>query len=211
MEELLQIIHQNIGYAHWIIFGALLLAGLNIPVSEDAMLFVAALLATSHPDQFWQLFFAVYLGALLSDFICFGLGWFLGPHILELKPFRKQRKQINKVSAFYAKYGLGALFFGRFVPFGVRNALFLTAGIGRMKPIKFIAIDTLACTISCSFFFSLYYKYGSSVVEFVKQANFLIFGVVLIAVIFWLVKRRRAKKRSDLQQAETPKQQAESL
>ena len=43
MEELIQIIQANIQYAHFIIFGALLLAGLNIPVSEDAMLFISAI------------------------------------------------------------------------------------------------------------------------------------------------------------------------
>ncbi|TXL09561.1 alkaline phosphatase, partial [Methylococcaceae bacterium CS3] len=46
MEELIQIIQANIQYAHYIIFAALLLAGLNIPVSEDAMIFISALLAS---------------------------------------------------------------------------------------------------------------------------------------------------------------------
>ena len=195
MEELLQIIHQNIGYAHWIIFGSLLLAGLNIPVSEDAMLFISALLASTYPDRLWELFIAVFMGALLSDFICFSLGYFLGPHIFELRLFKKLQPKISRVSKFYEKYGIATLFFGRFIPFGVRNGLFLTAGIGRMKPIKFVAIDTTACIVSCSIYFTLYYKLGQSVVAIIQQANIVIFAVAAIIVVAVIIRKfaRRPK------------------
>ena len=52
MEELLtqfeQFAQTHIHLAPFAIFGLLLLAGLNIPVSEDAMLFLSAILATQH-------------------------------------------------------------------------------------------------------------------------------------------------------------------
>ena len=50
MEDLILYAQQNADIAPWLIFGLLLLAGLNIPVSEDGMLFVSALLATQRPD-----------------------------------------------------------------------------------------------------------------------------------------------------------------
>ncbi|RLA20489.1 MAG: DedA family protein, partial [Gammaproteobacteria bacterium] len=87
MEELIQIIQANIQYAHFIIFGALLLAGLNIPVSEDAMLFIAAILASSHPEYLIHLFLGVYLGAYFSDLICYGLGRKVGPKLFKIKFF----------------------------------------------------------------------------------------------------------------------------
>ena len=73
MEALLEAIHSHVEWAPWIIFGALLLAGLNIPVSEDAMLFVAAYLAATHPDYAVTLFLAVYAGA----YLCVSTGNFL--------------------------------------------------------------------------------------------------------------------------------------
>lgn len=63
MEELIPFIQANIHHAHYIIFTTLLLAGLNIPVSEDAMIFISALLASKHPEYLPHLFIAVYLGA----------------------------------------------------------------------------------------------------------------------------------------------------
>lgn len=79
----------NIEHEHFIIFGSLLLAGLNIPVSEDAMLFISGVLARQYPDQVPYLFAAVYLGAYGSALICYSLGRFVGPKILHIRFFAK--------------------------------------------------------------------------------------------------------------------------
>ena len=105
-----------------------------------------------------------------------------------------KRDSVHKLHSFYEKYGVLTLIFGRFIPFGVRNGLFLTAGIGKMKPLKFALSDLLAASISCTVFFSLYYKYGTSVVEIIKKSNYLIFSVAIIFAIFMIIKNKRAKK-----------------
>jgi len=195
MEELIQIIQANIQYAHFIIFGALLLAGLNIPVSEDAMLFISAILASSNPEYLPHLFIAVYMGAYLSDLICYGLGRMFGPKLLEIRFFANMvsPERMTKITAYYEQYGVITLILGRFIPFGVRNALFLTAGLGKMNFIKFALSDLLACTISTISFFTLYYHYGESVIEYIKQGNMVVFSVVLFALgIFWYRKKQVA-------------------
>jgi len=195
MEELIQLIHAHIHYAHFIIFGALLLAGLNIPVSEDAMIFISALLASKHPDYLPHLFIGVYLGAYFSDLICYSLGRFLGPKLFEIRFFANMvpPERVTKISAFYQKYGVITLILGRFIPFGVRNALFLTAGLGKMNFIKFALSDLLACTISTTSFFALYFHYGESVINYIKQANILIFSLAFILIgVFWYRKKRVA-------------------
>ncbi len=182
MEELIQIIQANIQYAHYMIFGALLLAGLNIPVSEDAMLFISAILASQNPEYLPHLFIAVYLGAYFSDLICYGLGRVLGPKLFEIRFFANMvpPERITKISAYYQKYGVATLIIGRFIPFGVRNALFLTAGLGQMNFIRFALSDLLACTISSVSFFTLYYYYGETVIAYIKQGNIAIFSLLLI-------------------------------
>lgn len=193
MEQLVEYISANVQYAPWVIFGALMLAGLNVPVSEDAMLFVAAILATKHPDYLWPLFFAAYLGAYGSDLVCFGLGRTLGPRILQIKLFSKiaSKKRLLQVQRFYDRYGAATLIIGRFIPFGVRNALYLTAGFGGMKPLRFATLDFFAATITCSLYFTLYYSYGIAIVGWVKRFNIVIFGFAIIALIIWLVRRSR--------------------
>ena len=195
MEELIQIIQANIQYAHFIIFGTLLLAGLNIPVSEDAMLFIAAILASSHPEYLIHLFLGVYLGAYFSDLIRYGLGRKVGPKLFKIKFFAGMAppERVAKISAYYQKYGVMTLILGRFIPFGVRNALFLTAGLGKMNFTKFALSDLLACTISSVCFFNLYYYYGETVIDYIKQGNMVVFGLVLILVgIFWYKNKRTA-------------------
>ncbi len=46
-------------------------------------------------------------------------------------------KKINKIESYYISHGAKTLFFGRFIPFGVRNIIFLTAGLAEMKFFKF--------------------------------------------------------------------------
>ena len=196
MESLLEMMHSHVAVAPWIIFGALLLAGLNIPVSEDAMLFISAYLASTHPEHAVALFVAVYAGAYCSDVICFSLGWFLGNNLWRSRLFSSMvtEERVAKVASFYDRYGVWTLIFGRFIPFGVRNALFLTAGIGKMSPVRFALADGLAATISTVFFFSLYYVYGKSVIEYVRQGNMIVFGTALVAVVgFFVWKKRQAR------------------
>lgn len=193
MEELIHLIQANIPYAPYIIFGALLLAGLNIPVSEDAMLFVSAVLASAYPDYLVQLFIAVYLGAYLSDLVCYWLGRILGPKLFEIRFFanRISAQRIGKIHLFYEKYGLITILVGRFIPFGVRNGLFLTAGLGRMNFLKFALADLTACTITTISYFSLYYHYGNSVIDYIKTGNKIVFAVAvtLTAIIYYLFKK----------------------
>ncbi len=193
MEDLILLIQENIQYAPLIIFGALLLAGFNIPVSEDAMLFISAVLASKNVEHLPQLFIAVYMGAYLSDLICYSLGRIFGPKLFEIKFFANMvpPERIEKIHTFYEKYGIVTLILGRFIPFGVRNGLFLTAGLGQMNFLKFSLSDLLACTISTIFFFTLYFHYGSTVIEYVKEGNMVIFSIAAIAaIVYWISKRR---------------------
>lgn len=196
MPELIAFIQSHIEYAPYLIFGLLLLAGFNIPVSEDGMLFIAALLASNNPDYWLPLYAGVYLGAYFSDLICYGLGRIIGPKLLKFKLFANiaTQNRINKISRYYQRYGVTTLILGRFIPFGVRNGLFLTAGLGRMNLIKFALADLLACTISTASYFSLYYRYGETVVESVKNANIMIFSVAFVVVIYLYFRKKHKQE-----------------
>src|SRR5690606_2438319 len=104
--------------------------------------------------------------------------------------------KVAKINAYYERYGVATLIFGRFIPFGVRNALFLTAGIGRMGPLKFVLADWLACTISCSVFFYIYYTFGEGVVGMVRNANIAIFALAVVVVAALLIRSRVRKGRA---------------
>jgi membrane protein DedA with SNARE-associated domain len=200
LEAALEYIYANANNAPYIIFGLLLLAGFNIPVSEDIMLFTSALLAAKNPELLYPLFFAVFAGAYLSDVICYAfMGRFLGEKIFRNKFLKSMAppEKIEQINKFYAKYGIITLILGRFIPFGVRNALFLTAGLGKMNAVKFCVADFIACSISCISFFALYYTFGESVIEYVKKFNVIIFSIAaVVGVIFYLRNRRKKIERT---------------
>ena len=198
MEQLTQIIHNHIEYAPFIICGALLFAGLGFPISEDAMLFISGILAFDNPEQLVPLFVGVYMGAYLSDLIAYTMGRKFGPKLWKVKALARvfSPRKVERVTGFYQKYGVTTLIVGRFIPFGVRNALFFTAGMIKMKIIKFALADLIACTISTVFFFTLYYKLGEAVIIYVKRGNLLVFGLAGIAVLCYIVIYYWRKKKT---------------
>ena len=203
MDQLIDFIQNNVAYAPYIIFFALLLAGFNLPISEDVMLFISALLAVDSPDMLVPLFLGVYLGAYFSDLICYTLGRVLGPRIWKIRFFASAAttKRVDKLNHYLEKYGSVTLFLGRFIPFGVRNALFLTAGLGKMDARKFAFFDFLACTISSVSFFSLYYHFGQDVVEYVKKGNIIFFSIACVVVIAVLVRMQIKKRKQSTESA----------
>lgn len=197
LEQAIEFIQSNAEMAPYITFGLLLLAGINLPISEDAMLIVNGLLAAERPDLMWKLFLGVYLGAYCSDQIAYSLGRFLGPKLFKIKFFAKfiSTKRIKQVETFYKKYGIITLILGRFIPFGVRNALFITAGLGKMKWIRFALSDLTACTISCSVYFGLVYHHGENIIEYIKKGNMIFVAIILLALVAFLIGKNYKTKR----------------
>ncbi len=207
MEVALEFIQANVTYAPYIIFGLLLLAGFNLPVSEDLMLFTSALLATKNPELTPHLFISVFLGIYFSDLICYAvMGRYLGNKIFQIKFFANMvtQKKIDQVTTFYRKYGIAVLIVGRFIPFGVRNALFITAGLGKMNAWRFSLADLLACTISSTVFFYLYYTFGEAVIIYIKQSNIIIFSFFATGLLGWFIYRKIQSQRGHKASQRTP-------
>ena len=197
LEPILDFIQANVHIAPYFICALLLLAGLNLPVSEDLMLFVSGVLASQYPSYTIPLFLGVFIGSYASDLICYAVfGRFLGQKIFETKFFSKDRrlKRLKKIEEFYNRYGNLTLFFGRFIPFGVRNALFISAGLSKMSAWKFATIDFFSCIISSTSYFLLYKNFGPSIFPYVKQGKImaisLLFILIILGLIFW--KRKKA-------------------
>lgn len=164
----------------------LLLAGFNLPISEDLISFSCAVLATQNPEYYWPLFLGVFGGAYISDVICYAfMGRYLGTKLFKIKFFSRMvpHKRIDRIAHLYTKYGAGILIVGRMIPFGVRNALFMTAGISGMSPTRFVIIDGIAALISCSIFFNIYYRYGEAAISYVRKGSATLLITVVVIVL----------------------------
>lgn len=186
----------NVDIAPWLLFGVLLLAGFNLPVSEDLMIFIAAILSAKNPEHMPYLYAGLFAGAYFSDIICYWLGRILGPKLFQIKFFANMvaPEMLEKVKGYFDRYGIGVLLVGRFIPFGVRNALFLTAGLGKSHFGKFALADFIATVVSVTTYFTLYYKFGETMIEIVKKGNVVIFSIFIISVITYFVMKKRKEK-----------------
>lgn len=205
MNSLIDLLTQNAEYAHWVFFFLLMLAGLNFPISEDLVVLSGAVIAaTVSPQNTYKIFIFIFLGCYLSDWVAYWIGRALTPLMKKRKWLSKMidNRRIDKVSKFYEKYGVLTLLFGRFIPFGVRNFLFMTAGIGKMNFLKFIFIDGIACLLSNTIWFTLAYSLAENydvVLAYMKNTNIVIFAIFIVFVIgfisFKLYKRVKSSKK----------------
>ncbi|MBS0624771.1 MAG: DedA family protein [Verrucomicrobia bacterium] len=205
MDSIIQFIFEHATYAHWIVFSALMLAGINVPISEDLMIiFSAVLAATVVPENTAKLFAGVFLGCYISDWVCYWIGRKFGPRLWNIPWFAKtfDRKKLDLIQNYYAKYGFRTLLFGRFIPFGVRNGLFLAAGLGKMPFGKFLLSDGIACICSNTTLFTLAY-YGSrnylALIETLKTFNLFLFSAFVVSIIglIWYKKWKKSRARKN--------------
>lgn len=202
MESALEYICAHATNAHWIIFLLLMFAGLNVPISEDIMLLGAgAIASTCIPEHTLRLFIWVFFGCWFSAWEAYWVGRLLGPKLYEIRWFSRilTPHRIEKLHHYYEKFGIFTFIVGRFCPGGVRNALFMTSGLGKMPFLTFIARDGLACIISSSTLFYLGFTFGENhdlLIHYFKRYEIIALSLLVIIVlsIIVIVWRRKSKK-----------------
>ena len=204
MDQIYYFITQHATAAPWILFGLFLLAGMNIPISIDILVIIAALLAaTIIPELTLPLYFSALLGCYLSAWLAYWLGRFFGKKLLKIKWIATMlpATRLVKLETFYRKHGFLTLLVGRFIPFGVRNGIFMSTGMSQLSFKKFMLRDIFPAFLWTTACFSLFYMLGSNyelLVKYVKLINisiFCAFGVTVI--IFICYKRRKNKKNAE--------------
>lgn len=195
-------IQEHAHSAHWLLFGGALLAGFNIPISIDLLMILGATLAaTLVPEHTFHLYFALLFGCILSAWISYWIGRAVGPALLKRSFFSKlfSPQRVEKMKVFLKKRGAFALILGRFIPFGVRNCLFMSSGMSKMSFPRFAFFEALACCLWSGLSFSLYYLLGKNIdllytrVKMVNALIFIAFSVTVIGII-WYKKRKPTKE-----------------
>ena len=199
MEALLSELCAHAESAHWWFLGMLLLAGLNVPLSEDIILIMAgAVTSTCIPDHAARMLFWLYVGCWFSAWEAYTIGRFLGPKLYDIRWFSHvlNPHRIDRLHHYIEKFGILTFILGRFIPGGVRNALFMTCGLGKMPFLRFIARDGIACLFSTCILFYLGYKAGENaqliIAYFKKYELFIILTLVVTVsgIIIWFNRKR---------------------
>lgn len=207
MESFMSWISVHAQNAHWFIFIAILLAGVNIPISIDVIIVGAAFLAaTLIPEHVLHLYLAIFCGCYFSAWIAYWFGRLVAGKLLRFQWFQRlfPLKRIEKIQLFYQKHGFWTFLVGRFIPFGVRNCLFMSSGMSHVPFSRFILWDLPACLIWSSLSFYLFFTLGKNFqallnhLKIVNMVIFLVFGVTVITLLWYKRRRKLSQKPSKI-------------
>jgi membrane protein DedA with SNARE-associated domain len=167
-------------------FSALLLAGLNFPISEDLIIITGALICREDPSLLVFTFAAIYAGVTISDYFPYFLGKYIhkGAKRGRLISLLFLPRHLDKMHHYLDKYGIFTFIVCRFIPFGARNTLFMSAGFFGLRLRRFALYDIIAASISVSTLFFLTYHFGESIKKPIRAVGVVLFLLLLSTVGF---------------------------
>jgi membrane protein DedA with SNARE-associated domain len=110
-------------------------AGLSFLIPGTTILIALGALLRAMDAQvldFWPVWLAAAVGAILGDWISYWIGHRFKEHVLSTWPVSRYRDQMDTALGFFGRWGTWAIFLGRFLgPF--RATVPLVAGISQMR------------------------------------------------------------------------------
>lgn len=185
-------------YSYWVMFGFLIACGFGFPMPEDIILISGGILSAREICNVWIFFLLSMAGVLIGDGTIFFAGHFFGDRVKSTWLFKRVMKPKTdaRIAKFWTKYGEKVVFMARFMP-GLRMPIFLTAGIYKVSPLKFFALDGFAAIISVPVWIWVGYIFGHNLEvleDKIKQFQFGIYGVLVLLVLgfvaIYLLKKR---------------------
>ena len=197
LDTLLFFIENHAASAPFVIVALCLLAGLNIPLSEDVLNISLALLAGSYPEYAWLFGISICLGALTGDIVSYGVGYGVQGVLVKSRRLHKERtvKLYDGICKLFAHKGPVLLIIGRFIPFGFRNILHMSAGSLHMPLRTYILFDSIAVLLTTGVLYSVVFLFGQKVAMGFQRTGLFLAGFLLLGfVISFFGKKYIVKK-----------------
>jgi membrane protein DedA with SNARE-associated domain len=178
----------------------LLIALENIfpPLPSEVILPLAGFTASQGGFSLWAALFWTTAGSVGGALVLYAIGAARGMQrtvaIAERIPLI-QTSDIDKTVAWFHKHGTKAVFFGRMLPV-FRSLISIPAGIERMPIPIFIGLTLAGSLIWNSVFVVAGYQLGENwhrVERYAELFQYLVIAVVVLAVLFFIVRRVRSQ------------------
>lgn len=139
--------------------------------------------------SFFKVFLAGTLGAIFGD----SVGYWIGRLFHEkAKDYRFYQMTQPRIERLIAKFGGFAIIISKYI-YGIRTAMCLFYGIGKMPFPRFLLLDTISCAMWVSILAGLGYFFSGAITGILgnfKQAGVALFFVVLFGIIiFYIIER----------------------
>lgn len=174
------------------------------PVPSEVVLPLAGFLAHQGALALVWVLVASTAGSVAGAWVFYGLGAALGldrsVRLLSRVPLL-DREDLLRASEWFARHGLGSVFFGRLVP-GVRSLVSLPAGAQRMSPLAFTLGTAAGSGVWNGLLVGAGYAVGSqwgTVGGWASTASNAVLGALAVAAVVLLAlraHRRRARSRT---------------
>jgi len=118
--------------------------GVGLFVSGVILLTVCTVLYVEQIATLQQILSLAFCGALVGDHSGYYIGRFLGPKLHQTKFAVKRARMLSRAENSVRKYGVLAIFIGRFLT-PIRSVVPLLTGVSGMTRVKFTTYDFIAC------------------------------------------------------------------
>ena len=172
----------------------------------------AAYKAASGELNVWLVILFATLGANVGASINYIAGYYLGRPVIYRFANSKwgkmcllNREKVEKSEKYFDKNGKAATITGRLIP-GIRHLISIPAGLARMNYWKFLLYTTIGATVWHSILAAMGWYLHSivpqeqlheKIMEYGEYIKFIILGIAVIAILFFLVKRIVKNKRKE--------------
>lgn len=192
-----------------VLFSVLLLENGILPAAflpGDSLLLFTGLLISQDVLHFGWVNLVMILGAVIGTWLGYLQGIWLGnTKLVQGWIAHLPKKYYDKTQILFHKYGLQALFIGRFIPF-VRTAMPIMAGISGLHSKKFHIYNLISATLWIFLIVTVGYLIGlTPIFSAHKDLLLKLFALIpivllvigLISSIVLVVKRKYGKKNSN--------------
>lgn len=181
------------------------------PIPSEAILPVAGFLAYEGRMSAWGAWAAATLGVLVGALIWYAIGAAVGRdrtrRIVGRIPLLDY-DDFDKAEAFFARWGGGAVLFGRCVPL-VRSFISIPAGIERMPLWKFTLYTLIGSGIWNAIWIGLGFAFGPAIKPVLEEwsgliSNIAVGAIALLVLAFIAVRIRRRLREGSTRRMPQP-------
>lgn len=152
---------------------------------------------------FFLVLFAGISGGVVGDSIGYWIGRLGAKTIKNYKFYQRAQPRIERLTD---KFGGAALIVSKYI-YGIRVAMCISTGVGKMPFLKFLYNDFISCTIWALILTTTGYFFGGAITGIIgdiQSAGIVLFIVIIVGVIgFYLLERFWLSKKVELADPET--------
>ncbi len=189
-------------YGYYAVVVLMVLESACIPIpSEVTMVFGGFLVSRGRLDFFWVGMLGT-LANVLGSWLAYWVGLVGGRPLIERwgRYIFLRKHELDRAEVWFDKHGEAAVFVSRLLPV-VRTFISLPAGVAKMPFAKFTIYTFLGClpwTFALTWAGFLLGENWETFLKYGEPVSIAIGVIVLAVLVWWLVKRARAKGRASL-------------